>query len=168
MFWRHAFEFEKHGRMFEKGDFKYVILDILKDKPSHGYEIIRALEDRFYGFYTPSAGTVYPTLQMLEDLGYVKSLEQDGKKVYTITKEGLRFLDEREETVDKIKEQIKVHMKGWWWAENRDDMKEMGRELGRIGRLLGRKAHRMDRDKFTRIKEIISKACNEIEAVLEQ
>jgi DNA-binding PadR family transcriptional regulator len=168
MFARHPFEFERRGRMFEKGDFKYVILDILKEKPSHGYEIIRALEDRYYGFYTPSAGTVYPTLQMLEDMGYVKSLEQDGKRIYTITKEGLRFLDDREETVDKIKEQIKVHMKGWWWAENRDEMKEMGRELGRIGRLIARKAQRMDRKKLVQIKEIISHACNDIEAVLEQ
>jgi len=164
MFGRHAFEFEKRGRMFEKGDFKYVILDILREKPSHGYEIIRALEDRFYGFYTPSAGTVYPTLQMLEDMGYVKSLEQDGKKTYTITDEGLKFMDEREPTMDKIKE----HMRGRWWAENRDEIKEMGRELGRIGHLIGRKAHRMDRKKLVRIREIISQACKDIETVLEQ
>jgi DNA-binding PadR family transcriptional regulator len=164
MSWKHAFEFEKRGRMFEKGDFKYIILDILREKPSHGYEIIRALEDRFYGFYTPSAGTVYPTLQMLEDMGYVKSSEQDGKKTYTITDEGLKFLDEREPTMDKIKE----HMRGWWWAENRDEIKEMGRELGRIGHLIGRKAHRMDRKKLMRIREIVSQACKDIEAVLEQ
>jgi DNA-binding PadR family transcriptional regulator len=67
---RHFFEFEGHGhghaRFFEKGDLKYVILDLLKDKPRHGYEIIRALEDRFHGF-TPSAGSVYPTLQLLDD-----------------------------------------------------------------------------------------------------
>ncbi len=164
MSWRHAFEFEKHGRMFEKGDFKYIILDILREKPSHGYEIIRALEHRFYGFYTPSAGTVYPTLQMLEDMGYVKSSEQDGKKIYTITDEGLKLLDEREETVDKIKE----HMRGWWWADNRDEIKEIGRELGRIGRLLGRRAHHIDRKKLVRIREIISQACQDIETVLEQ
>jgi len=164
MFGRHPFEFERRGRMFEKGDFKYVILDILREKPAHGYEIIRALEDRYYGFYTPSAGTVYPTLQMLEDMGYVKSSEQDGKKIYTITNEGLKFLDEREPTMDKIKE----HMKGWWWAENRDEMKEMGRELGRIGRIIARKAHRMDRKKLVRIREIISHAGEEIESVLEE
>ena len=164
MFARHPFEFEKRGRMFEKGDFKYVILDILKEKPSHGYEIIRALEDRYYGFYTPSAGSVYPTLQMLEDMGYVKSSEQDGKKIYTITDEGLKFVAEREPAMDKMRD----HMKSWWWAENRDEMKEVGRELGRIGRLIGRKAHRMDRKKLVQIREIISHACNEIEAVLEQ
>jgi len=162
MFARHPFEFERRGRMFEKGDFKYVILGILKEKPSHGYEIIRALEDRYYGFYSPSAGSVYPTLQMLEDLGYVKSSEQDGKKIYTITDEGLKFLDECEPTVDKLKE----HMRGWW--ENRDEMRAVGRELGRIRSLIGHTAHPMDRKKLVQIREIISHACNEIEAVLEQ
>ena len=72
--------------MFEKGDIKYVILAILKGKPAHGYEIIRTLANRYYGFYNPCAMTIYPTLQMLEDMCYVKSSEQDGKKVYTITK----------------------------------------------------------------------------------
>ena len=104
MFRNHFFGFENHSRLFEKGDLKYVILDLLKDKPSHGYEIIKALENRFHGFYSPSAGTVYPTLQLLEDMGYVKSSEQDGKKVYTITDEGRNFLNERHETMDKIKE----------------------------------------------------------------
>ena len=162
MFSRHQFEFERRGRMFERGDFKFVILGILREKPSHGYEIIRALQDRYYGFYTPSAGTVYPTLQMLEDMGYVKSSEQDGKKIYTITDEGIKFLDEREPTVDKIKE----HMRGWW--ENRDEMREVGREMARIGRLIARKAHGGDRKKLAKIREIVSRAGDEIEAILEQ
>ena len=58
----------RRGRVFEKGDLKYLILDLLKDEPSHGYELIRALEERFRGFYSPSPGSVYPTLQLLEDL----------------------------------------------------------------------------------------------------
>jgi DNA-binding PadR family transcriptional regulator len=86
MFPKHFMPFPPpHPRLFEKGDLKYIILNHVKDKPSHGYEIIRAMEDSFHGFYTPSAGSVYPTLQMLEDMGYVKSSERDGKKVYTIT-----------------------------------------------------------------------------------
>ena len=95
MFGRNQFFSERHSRMFEKGDLKYVVLDLLKDKPSHGYEIIRAMEERFMGFYTPSAGSIYPTLQLLEDMGYVKALEQDGKKVYSITEEGKSFLKQR-------------------------------------------------------------------------
>ena len=64
---------------------------LLKDKPRHGYEIIREMEEKFGGFYTPSPGAVYPTLQWLEDMGYVTVLAQDGKKTYTITEEGLKF-----------------------------------------------------------------------------
>ena len=63
----------------ERGDLRYVLLDLLKDRPSYGYELIQALEERFHGFYTPSAGTVYPTLQWLQDLGYLSVAEQDGR-----------------------------------------------------------------------------------------
>ena len=69
MFHRYYYENDRRSRFFERGDLKYVILDLLTDKPRHGYEIIRELEDRFHGFYTPSAGKVYPTLQLLEDMG---------------------------------------------------------------------------------------------------
>jgi DNA-binding PadR family transcriptional regulator len=84
----------RRGRVFEKGDLKYVILDLLKDEPSHGYELIRALEERFRGFYSPSPGSIYPTLQLLEDLGHVTVTQRDGKKVYTITEQGRGFLEE--------------------------------------------------------------------------
>src|SRR5919199_6025245 len=92
----------RRGRVFEKGDLKYVILDLLKDEPSHGYELIRALEERFRGFYSPSPGSVYPTLQLLEDLGYVRSDQQNGKKVYSITDEGRKFLEEHLQSVEDI------------------------------------------------------------------
>ena len=82
MWSRREFRFDQFRRqMFERGDLKYVILEQLKDKPAHGYELIKALEERFGGFYAPSPGAVYPTLQMLEDMGYVSSVQQDGRKV---------------------------------------------------------------------------------------
>src|SRR4030066_2138123 len=82
--------------LFGEGDLKYVILDLLKEKSRYGYEIIRDLEERSHGFYTPSPGVVYPTLQMLEEMGYASSKERDSKKVYTITEEGKKFLSERQ------------------------------------------------------------------------
>jgi DNA-binding PadR family transcriptional regulator len=163
MFRKHFFGFENHSRLFEKGDLKYVILDLLKDKPSHGYEIIRALENRFHGFYSPSAGTVYPTLQLLEDMGYLKSSEQDGKKVYTITDEGRGFLDERKETMDKIKE----HMRNWCGVDNRDEFRDIMREFRDLAQILRTKAHRLDPDKMAKIKEVITKACHDIEAIID-
>src|SRR6187399_3114290 len=74
------------GRMFDQGDLKYVILQLLEEKPRHGYEIIKAIEERFGGAYAPSPGTVYPTLTMLEDMGHARvEPEEGGKKVYHIT-----------------------------------------------------------------------------------
>src|SRR5215216_5178796 len=92
----------RRGRMFDKGDLKYVILDLLKDEPSHGYEVIRKLEERSRGFYSPSPGSVYPTLQLLEDMEYVSATQRDGKKVYAITDQGRKFLDENQRSVEDI------------------------------------------------------------------
>ena len=153
----------RHSRFFEKGDLKYVILDLIKDKPAHGYEIIRALEESFHGFYTPSAGSVYPTLQLMEDLGYVKSSEQDGKKVYTITEEGKKFLQEREETVEKIKK----HMHGWWGhARMGGELKDTMQDLGEIRRSIINAVRQGDPEKLRQIKEIISKARSDIQAAV--
>lgn len=82
-------------RMFGRGDLKYALLDLLKERPKHGYEMIKELEERAGGFYTPSAGSVYPTLQLLEDRDWVSSETQGGKKVYTITDAGRKELEEQ-------------------------------------------------------------------------
>jgi DNA-binding PadR family transcriptional regulator len=164
MFHRPFFHFERQSRLFEKGDLKYVILNLLKDKPSHGYEIIRALEDLFHGFYTPSAGSVYPTLQMLNDMGYVDSAEQDGKKTYTITDEGKKFLIENQEVVDKIESQ----MKDWWGPRNTGDFHETIHELRKLGRIISHQAHNLGTEKWANIREVVSRACHDIEDILEK
>ncbi len=84
------------GRMFGRGDLKYALLELLQERPKHGYEMIKELENRAGGFYTPSAGAVYPTLQLLEDRGWVRSQTQEGKKVYTITDAGRQDLAEHQ------------------------------------------------------------------------
>src|SRR4029079_19273947 len=70
----------RSGRWFESGEMRLVILRLIHEKPRHGYEIIKALEERMGGCYTPSAGTVYPTLQLLEDQGFVRGVETDGRR----------------------------------------------------------------------------------------
>lgn len=102
----------RRKQMFESGEVKFVILRLLKEKPRHGYDIIKELEERFAGCYTPSAGTVYPTLQLLEDQGYVRSEEADGKKVYHITEEGERFLEQNSDLLDDIFERVKETVRG--------------------------------------------------------
>jgi DNA-binding PadR family transcriptional regulator len=164
MFHRPFFQFERQSRLFEKGDLKYVILNLLKDKPSHGYEIIRAMEELFHGFYTPSAGSVYPTLQMLDDIGYVSVSEHDGKKVYTITKEGTKFLDEQQEMLAKIE----CQMKDWWGPRNIDDFHDTIHELRNIGRVVGSRAHHLGAEKWTKIRDVVSRTRKEIEEILEK
>src|SRR5688500_922875 len=83
------------GRMFGQGDLKFVILRLLAEKPRHGYDIIKELEERSGGTYSPSPGTVYPTLVMLEDMGFARATpEESGKKIYSITDAGRAHLEE--------------------------------------------------------------------------
>ena len=97
----------RRQQMFESGEMKYVILRLVKEKPRHGYEVIKALEEKFGGWYSPSAGTVYPTLQLLEDQGYVRIVEEEGKKVYHITPEGEAFLEEHRDVLDDIIDRVR-------------------------------------------------------------
>lgn len=85
------------GSYYGRGNVKFAILDLLKEKPRHGYDIIREMEERSGGVYTPSPGVIYPTLQALEDQDYVDSVEQDGKKVYSITESGGAYLQGHQE-----------------------------------------------------------------------
>lgn len=79
--------------MMGRGDLKYVLLTLLRERPMHGYEMMKQLEEQASGFYTPSAGAIYPTLQLLEDRGWVTSQTVDGKKIYTITDAGRQELE---------------------------------------------------------------------------
>jgi DNA-binding PadR family transcriptional regulator len=78
-----------------RGDIKFILLGLLSERPQHGYELIKELEARRGGFRRPSPGSVYPTLQMLEEGGYLTSEEVEGKRVYTITESGRQFLSDR-------------------------------------------------------------------------
>ena len=80
-----------------RGDIKFILLGLLSERPQHGYELIKELEARRGGFRRPSPGSVYPTLQMLEEGGYLTSEEVEGKRVYTITESGRQFLSDRKE-----------------------------------------------------------------------
>ena len=91
------------GRMFAHGDLKLLLLTLIEQQPRHGYELIRIIEDMFHGQYSPSPGAIYPTLTMLEELGYAKvTNEQGGRKLYSITANGRTYLDENREAVDAV------------------------------------------------------------------
>src|SRR5262249_4956101 len=75
-------------------------LALIAEQPRHGYEIIKVLEDKTAGWYSPSPGIVYPTLTYLEEAGYVTAQAEGAKKLYTITDEGRAHLDENRDFVD--------------------------------------------------------------------
>ncbi len=91
------------SRMFGHGDLKLLLLALIEQQPRHGYELIRIIEDMFHGHYSPSPGAIYPTLTMLEELGYAEvASEQGGRKLYAITAAGRAYLDENREAVDAV------------------------------------------------------------------
>src|SRR5437773_2172688 len=146
-----------HGRrrhqMFEAGEVKYVILRLLKEKPRHGYEIMKALEERMGGWYSPSAGTVYPTLQLLEDLGHVRVEESEGKKVYHITPAGEAFLGERRESGEDAFE---------WLRGAGGTLAELGQVVARLASVAYRQACRSE-PAVKRVIDILRRAADEID-----
>lgn len=92
------------GRIFGHGGLRFVLLQLLKDKPGHGYELIKLIEDRLGGSYSPSPGIVYPTLTLLEELCYlsVEVPDAGGRKRYRITDTGEAFLQENREIADAM------------------------------------------------------------------
>jgi DNA-binding PadR family transcriptional regulator len=150
--------------MFEQGDLKYVILQLVAEKPRHGYEIIKELEERSGGAYAPSAGTIYPTLALIEDLGYASvTIEDSGKKVYAITDEGRRYLEENKGAVDDIFERIadigSSFMSG--------PMMEVNKAFGRVARATYATVPWQSSDKSVagKVREILDEAAKRIEAL---
>src|SRR5215469_10642254 len=89
-------------RMFGAGDLRYVILQLISEKPSHGYEIIKSIQERLGGTYAPSPGIVYPMLTMLEEMGWASSVTEGTRKLYSITEEGSKALAENKAVVDAL------------------------------------------------------------------
>lgn len=157
----------RQSRFFKKGDLKYVILDIVKDSPSHGYDITTVLGERFHGLYSPSAGSIYPILQFLENVNYVTSCRKDGKNVYTITEAGKCYLKEQKDATNKIKERFR----GLWCCPDNEYLRDVRIVLNyssEIRHIVGRIAVGKDTAKVTRIKEILSRAFTDIKEISEE
>ena len=152
------------GRMFEQGDLKFVILRLLDEKPRHGYEIIKDLEERSGGRYAPSPGTVYPTLTLLEDMGYARAnVEEGGKKVYVITDEGKAYLTEHKSTADDILERLaKVGASIFG-----DDVRPAHEAMAHLGRVYLSVVWKdgANAERNLKVTEILRRAAQELEEV---
>jgi DNA-binding PadR family transcriptional regulator len=94
--------FLRAGKMIADGDLRLIVLALLEEKPRHGYDIIKALEELSSGVYSPSPGVVYPTLTYLEDTGYAAVASEGNKKTYSITDAGREHLKENRELTDSV------------------------------------------------------------------
>ena len=161
MFGRHGFKFGRGGcgpgfknefMRMRRGDIKFHLLEILKETPRHGYEIISELEKQSGG-YRPSPGSVYPTLQMLEEAGYLTGEQIDSKKVYTITEEGLKLLEERGETRFETNPKMA-------------QASEIRKSFMKLGAAVKDGVRDGDEETIKRISEIVNRARRDIYSIL--
>ncbi len=151
----------RRRQWFEAGDMKYVILKLLKDKPMHGYEVMKELEEHTHGCYKPSPGTVYPTLQWLEDEGLVSSEEVEGKKVYSITAAGQEFLDENKGTVEEIFDRVEEMLDSLLNDPMPDVTRQVGKLVGQVYRTTWR--WRDDEEKMREVARVLERTIKELE-----
>ncbi|MDR3574386.1 MAG: PadR family transcriptional regulator [Anaerolineaceae bacterium] len=153
------------GPRFERGEIRFVILDLLKDKPRHGYSIIQELEKKSHGFYTPSSGTIYPTLQLLEDQDLITSDQKEGKKVFTITEQGLKYLKENQAELEQMQERIR----GPWGAHN-ELMNEMREGMGQLARFVfsQNSEGKLSPEKKEKLRAAFNKFREEVEKIISE
>lgn len=148
-----------HGHRAGRGHMAPIILRVLLEKPMHGYEIISKLEDKSHGMWRPSAGSVYPNLQLLEEKGLVTGQTENDKKVYTLTDEG------RAEA-EKIDEKFKAH-----WEEKAPHVKQF-KELrflfGDIMSILRRLAEQDSEERYAEVKNILEETRDKLAKLVEQ
>jgi len=97
---------EARGRLLDAGDMRLVVLRLLADQPSYGYQLIKTMEQSLSGGYTPSAGVIYPTLTLLEEEGLATATAENNKKVYSLTLEGFAYLEANKEQVGRLFERL--------------------------------------------------------------
>lgn len=155
------------GPRVDRGDVKILVLSVLRDAPKHGYEVMRAIEQRSGSAYAPSPGVIYPTLQLLEDMGHVQAREGGERKVYELTVAGRVYLDENRQAEQDAWAQFEGQtwqglIPGFGTEEQRqlrDEMVELGRTLFQGGRIF-----RADAARLAKVREALRKARQEIDA----
>src|SRR5260370_37292277 len=123
--------------VFGHGRLRLYLLKLLEEAPRHGYEVIRLLQDRFLGVYSPSPGTIYPRLARLEAEGLVTRDEADGKKVYRITEKGRQELKNRIEDLSALEDELTASARGIAMEigrDVRDTVRRLREELGKAAR----------------------------------
>jgi DNA-binding PadR family transcriptional regulator len=154
--------FGSRERLFDGGELKLVILKLLAEQPSYGYQLIKAMEERLAGGYSPSAGVIYPTLTMLEEEGLANSTtSENNKKVYSLTAEGLQYLEESKERVGELFERIEAVSERFQRRRSPELIKAFANLRHAVmGRMWGRS---MSPEKLKKIADAVNEAAKAIE-----
>ena len=151
-------------RMFEGGELRLVLLKLIADEPRHGYQLIKAIEDLTEGDYAPSPGVVYPTLTMLEDMGFItEKKSKDSKKVYEATAEGRSHLEENGDEVEDLIGKLEGHGS----SRRSGNAPAIGRAVGNLMNALSHRVSRdgIDEELLHEIAAILDEAAQRIERV---
>ena len=148
----------------ERGEIRFLVLDAIRERPRHGYEVIQHIEQRAGGTYRPSPGVIYPTLQMLEELGQARVAETAGRKAYEITDEGRAELEQNARAVEDFYQRFEDEPS----EHHAEDFAEV---MWRIARLVktfkrGARQGRLTPEMLRGIRAVLDEALNGIEQVL--
>ncbi|MDQ1692919.1 MAG: hypothetical protein QOH85_454, partial [Acidobacteriaceae bacterium] len=148
------------GRLFASGDLRFLLLELIAEKPRHGYDLIKAIEEKLGGAYSPSPGVIYPMLTLLEETGLATVTNEGTRKLYSITEEGSKSLEENREAVDAILHRM-AGISGAARPAERDP--QIMRAVQNFRMALGLRAGNLMPEQRSRIVEIIDQAAREIE-----
>ncbi len=151
----------RRGRLFESGKIKILVLHLIEQQAKHGYEIIKDISDLVGGGYSPSPGTIYPTLTYLEDAGYITVQNTDGdRKQYHITEMGKKHLTEQQEQVKHLLERLETRRQ----IKNTDQLIDIHRAMENLKTSLRLKLNskEIDVEQVRKIAEKIDQAAVEI------
>jgi DNA-binding PadR family transcriptional regulator len=149
----------------DRGVVRYLVLDALSETPRHGYEVMAAIEAKSHNAYRPSPGVVYPTLQLLEELGHVRVATREDKKVYTITAAGTRDLEDHRDDVAGFYEQSESV-----WDDRADELFELGHVVRRLMRTFRRSVRRgrLTPTTMAKARAILEEALTKLDTLLDE
>jgi len=162
------------GRMLAQGDLKLLALALIAEQSRHGYELIKLIEEKTSGCYSPSPGVVYPTLTFLEEAGYVTAESDGAKKRYTITEEGRTYLEENRDVADMVLERLsaigeKLARRRRAWERRESEAKDVPQlvdaALDNLRTTTAKRLEGENGEAETRIVEILARAAQDIRSV---
>jgi len=150
----------------ERGTVRWLVLDAISAQPRHGYEIIQSIGEKSNGAYKPSPGVVYPTLQMLEELGHARTILRDERKVYEITDDGRRELAAHQEELTEFYE----GQSDAGWESNAEDFVHVAKHVKRVAQLFKRAMQRggVRPTTLRKARKVLDEALQKLEELLSQ